>query len=51
MHVVGWLGVGMLVAWGALLFGLRVAGRPWDLLLVVGVFLIIWGVTRGPRYE
>ena len=51
MHVLSWLGVAMLVVWGGLLFGLRVSGRPWDLLLVVGVFLIVWGVTRGPRYE
>jgi hypothetical protein len=41
-----WLGIGLIVAWGVLWLGIKMAVFAVHLLLLVGVALIGWGLLR-----
>ncbi|HEY5809207.1 MAG TPA: hypothetical protein VIT67_14635 [Povalibacter sp.] len=48
MKVLVWLGIAMLVAWGILWLGIKMAVGAVHLLLVLGLVAIAWGLLH-PR--
>ena len=46
MHAVGWLGVVLLVLWADRWLGFKIVIGVVHLLVIVGVFLLIWGLTK-----
>jgi hypothetical protein len=46
MKVVLWLGVAMIVCWGLLWLGIKIAVGAVHLLLVLGIALIAWALLR-----
>ena len=48
MHPLGWLGIAMLVLWGVLLVGYRLAGGRFQILLLLGVVVLLWAVVNEP---
>ncbi|MDY6945670.1 MAG: hypothetical protein SXG53_08120 [Pseudomonadota bacterium] len=41
-----WLGIGLVVAWGILWLGIKMAVLAVHLLLIIGVVLIGWGLLH-----
>jgi hypothetical protein len=46
MKVLFWLGVGMVICWGILWLGIKLAVGAIHLLLLLGVVLIGWGLLH-----
>jgi hypothetical protein len=46
MKLLFWLGVVMVLCWGLLWLGIKIAVGAVHLLLLVGVALIVWGLIR-----
>jgi hypothetical protein len=46
-----WLGVAMIVAWGVLWLGIKMAMFAVHLLLLIGVVLIGWGLLQRGRAD
>lgn len=46
-----WLGLALIVAWGILWLGIKMAVFAVHLLLLVGVALIVWGLLRRGRAD
>jgi hypothetical protein len=46
MKLLFWLGVVMVLCWGLLWLGIKIAVGAVHLLLLVGVVLIVWGLIR-----
>lgn len=50
MHLLGWVGVALLVVWALLWLGFKIVSGLVHLLLVVAVALVVYGlVRRGAR--
>jgi hypothetical protein len=49
MKLLFWLGVAMVICWGILWLGIKLAVGAIHLLLVLGVVLIGWGLLRTNR--
>lgn len=47
MKFLVWIGVAMLVCWGILWLGIKLAIGAIHLLLVLGAVLIAWGLIKG----
>ena len=47
MRLLAWLGVAMVLAWGLLWLGIKIAVGAVHLLLLLGVVLIVLGFVRG----
>jgi len=47
MKVLFWIGVAMIVSWGLLWLGIKIAIGAVHLLLVLGILLIAWALVRG----
>jgi hypothetical protein len=47
MKLLFWLGVAMVLAWGLLWLGIKIAVGAVHLLLLLGVVLIGWGLLKG----
>lgn len=47
MKVLFWFGVAMIVCWGLLWLGIKIAVGAVHLLLVLGIALIGWALLRG----
>jgi hypothetical protein len=41
-----WIGIAMVICWGVLWLGIKMAIGAVHLLLLLGVVLIVWGVLR-----
>ena len=44
-----WIGIAMLVCWGMLWFGIKLAVGAIHILLVLGLALLCWGLLQRPR--
>ncbi len=50
MHVLGWLGVVLVVLWAVLWLGFKIVSGVVHLLVIAGIVLLVWGlVKRGAR--
>jgi hypothetical protein len=49
MKVLFWLGVAMVICWGILWLGIKLAVSAIHLLLLLGVVLIGWGLLQTKR--
>jgi hypothetical protein len=49
MKVLFWLGVAMVICWGILWLGIKLAVGAIHLLLLLGVVLIGWGLLQTKR--
>ena len=49
MKFLSWIGIAMIVCWGVLWLGIKIAIGAIHLLLVLGVVLIAWGLWHGAR--
>ena len=50
MHILGWLGIVLLVLWVVLWLGFKIVSAVVHLLVLIGVGLLIWGlVKKGAR--
>jgi Flp pilus assembly protein TadB len=47
MKFLVWIGMAMVVCWGILWLGIKIAVGAVHLLLVLGVVLIVWGFVKG----
>jgi hypothetical protein len=47
MKFLVWIGVAMVVCWGILWLGIKMAVGAVHLLLVLGAVLIVWGLLKG----
>ena len=41
-----WLGIALIVAWGVLWLGIKVAAFAIHVLLFIGLALIVWGLVQ-----
>lgn len=46
MKVLLWIGIAMVICWGVLWLGIKIAVGAVHLLLVLGVVLIAWALLR-----
>jgi hypothetical protein len=46
MKLLFWLGIAMVVAWGLLWLGIKIAVGAVHLLLLLGIVLIGWGLLK-----
>lgn len=52
MKVIVWIGVAMVLCWGILWLGIKMAVAAVHLLLLLGLILIGWGMLRrGPSAD
>jgi hypothetical protein len=49
MKLLLWLGIAMVVAWGVLWLGIKIAVGAIHLLLLLGAALIAWGLVHHLR--
>jgi len=49
MKALVWLGLALVVAWGVLWLGIKMAVFAVHLLLLIGLALIVWGLLHGAR--
>lgn len=49
MKLLFWMGIAMVICWGLLWLGIKIAVGAVHLLLVLGVVLIAWGLLRRGR--
>lgn len=49
MKLLFWLGIVMIVCWGILWLGIKIAVGAIHLLLALGAALIVWGFIQGRR--
>jgi hypothetical protein len=49
MKLLVWIGIAMMVCWGVLWFGIKLAVGAIHLLLVLGLALIGWGLLQRYR--
>ena len=50
VHILGWLGIVLLVLWVVLWLGFKIVSAVVHLLVLIGVVLLIWGlVKKGAR--
>lgn len=49
MKILVWLGVALVVCWGILWLGIKMAVGAIHLLLLLGVVLIVWGFIQGRK--
>lgn len=49
MRFLTWIGIAMVVAWGFLWLGIKMAVGAIHLLLVLGLIAIVCGLLRRPR--
>ena len=46
MHVLVWIGVGLLALWAILWLGFKIVSGIVHLLVVLAIVLIIWGLVK-----
>jgi uncharacterized membrane protein (DUF485 family) len=46
MKALVWIGLAMVIAWGALWLGIKIAFGAVHLLLLLGIVLIVWGLVH-----
>jgi len=49
MKLLMWLGVAMMICWGVLWFGIKLAVGAIHILLVLGFVLLCWGLLQRHR--
>jgi hypothetical protein len=49
MKLLVWIGIAMMLAWGVLWFGIKLAVGAIHLLLVLGLALLFWGLLQRHR--
>lgn len=49
MNVLVWIGVAMMICWGVLWFGIKLAVGAIHILLVLGLALAAWGLLQRHR--
>lgn len=49
MKVLIWLGIALVVCWGVLWLGIKLAVGAIHLLLLLGLALIVWGFIQGRK--
>jgi hypothetical protein len=49
MKALFWIGIAMVICWGVLWLGIKIAMGAIHLLLILGVVLIAWGLWRGSQ--
>jgi hypothetical protein len=49
MKLLVWIGIAMMVCWGVLWFGIKLAVGAIHLLLVLGLVLACWGLLQRHR--
>jgi len=49
MKLLVWIGIAMVICWGLLWLGIKIAVGAVHLLLLLGVVLIGWGLLRRGR--
>ncbi|HEY4368443.1 MAG TPA: hypothetical protein VGN07_14500 [Steroidobacteraceae bacterium] len=42
-----WIGIAMIICWGILWLGIKMAVAAVHLLLLLGLILIVWGLVHG----
>lgn len=47
MRLLAWIGIAMIVCWGLLWLGVKIAVGAVHLLLVLGLVLVVLGFLRG----
>jgi hypothetical protein len=49
MKILVWLGIALVVCWGVLWLGIKIAVGAIHLLLLLGAALIVWGFIQGRK--
>ena len=49
MKILVWLGIALVVCWGILWLGIKIAVGAIHLLLLLGAVLIVWGFIQGRK--
>lgn len=49
MRFLVWIGLAMVVCWGVLWLGIKLAVGAVHLLLLLGLVLIVWGFIKGSK--
>jgi hypothetical protein len=49
MKILVWLGIALVVCWGILWLGIKMAVGAIHLLLLLGAVLIVWGFIQGRK--
>jgi Flp pilus assembly protein TadB len=47
MKALVWIGIAMVICWGVLWLGIKMAVAAVHLLLLLGLVLIVWGLVHG----